>query len=67
MLGGQCAECGYNKSIRALSFHHIDPDTKEFDVSNGHMMSDWETVVAEARKCELLCLNCHAEEHENNR
>jgi len=61
MLGGCCVECGYKKSITALSFHHKDPKTKLFDISNGHMMSDWDSVVKEAKKCEILCLNCHSE------
>jgi len=64
MLGGRCAQCGYNKSIRALSFHHKNPEDKSFDISNnGNMMQAWEIVVEEAKKCELLCLNCHAEYH----
>jgi hypothetical protein len=64
MLGGSCTECGYNKSIRGLSFHHIHPEDKCFDISaNGFMLRDWSEVVAEAKKCCLLCLNCHAELH----
>jgi len=67
MLGGKCAQCGYNKSIKALSFHHKDPSTKCFDISNnGNMMHNWDEVVIEAKKCELLCLNCHAELHNGN-
>jgi len=23
--GGKCERCGYNKCIRALEFHHLDP------------------------------------------
>ena len=60
MLGGKCSECGYDKSIRALSFHHLDPATKQFDISNGHLLKEWDIVVEEAKKCKLLCLNCHA-------
>ena len=64
MLGGCCVECGYCKSITALSFHHKSPKNKSFDIShNGCLMQDWDIVVVEARKCELLCLNCHAEYH----
>ena len=64
MLGGKCSKCGYKNSIRALSFHHTDPSTKSFDISNnGNLMQDWELVQAEAKKCVLLCLNCHAEIH----
>lgn len=62
MLGGKCCRCGYKKSLAALSFHHLDPDTKKFDLGhNGGIMMAWEIVVQEAQKCELLCLNCHSE------
>ena len=64
MLGGCCDACGYDKSIRALSFHHIDPSTKKFDISsNGYLLEEWDIVIEEALKCKLLCLNCHAEFH----
>jgi len=64
MLGGRCSSCGYHKSITALSFHHKNPQKKSFDISsNGHLMQDWDIVVSEAQKCKLLCLNCHAEYH----
>ena len=29
----------------------------------GNLMGDWDEVVREAKKCELLCLNCHREYH----
>jgi hypothetical protein len=63
MLGGKCVQCGYNKSLPALSFHHLDTAAKKFDISNGGLMREWDEVVREAKKCELLCLNCHAELH----
>jgi hypothetical protein len=64
LLGGQCVKCGYHKSPGALSFHHKNPKKKCFDISNnGNMMQDWGLVKHEALKCELLCLNCHAELH----
>ena len=62
MLGGHCKNCGYNKSLKALSFHHLHPENKKFDISNnGNLMRNWSEVITEAKKCELLCLNCHAE------
>ena len=62
ILGGHCSNCGYHKSISALSFHHKDPKTKSFDISNnGNLMGDWDVVLKEAKKCKLLCLNCHCE------
>ena len=62
--GGRCERCGYNRNGAALAFHHLDPTTKSFGIdlrlcSN----TTWETLVSEARKCLLLCLNCHAEIH----
>ena len=48
-----CDECGYDKYIGALDFHHLDPHTKDGPV----------TTVEEARKCRLLCANCHREIH----
>lgn len=61
--GGTCIKCGYNKCVRALSFHHLDPLKKDFNISR--MSHKWETVKKELDKCILLCLNCHAEEHHN--
>jgi 5-methylcytosine-specific restriction endonuclease McrA len=64
MLGGKCVKCGYKKSIAALSFHHLNPKEKSFDLShNGNLLHSWEEVVVEALKCQILCLNCHAEFH----
>lgn len=62
--GGKCVRCGYDKCIGALQFHHRDPSTKLFELSsmnlNRHTKEEKEL---EALKCDLLCANCHAEEH----
>lgn len=60
--GGCCIVCGYSKSVSALCFHHRDPDQKDFGVSA--VTKAWNTVKSELDKCDLLCLNCHAEVHE---
>jgi len=63
MLGGKCKLCGYNKSLWGLDFHHKDPATKTTTI--GRLLgSSWEKVEAEAKKCILLCKNCHAEVEE---
>jgi hypothetical protein len=61
-LGGRCVRCGYDKCIKAMTFHHRQPEAKEFSVSQ---MLDraWPVLVAELNKCDLLCFNCHMEEH----
>lgn len=62
LKGGKCSVCGYNKNINALSFHHLDPTQKEFQISNGEIRS-WDKYLIELEKCVLVCLNCHAEMH----
>ena len=63
--GGKCKKCGYDKCVGALQFHHRDKTTKDFDIASqyngGHL--DMTTLYIEADKCDLLCANCHAEEH----
>jgi len=60
-LGGSCKKCGYNKYIGALHFHHRDPSQK--DPSNFNKWLNFEVMKQELDKCDLLCANCHAEEH----
>jgi transposase len=59
--GGSCRLCGYNRSLAALEFHHVDPRDKQFGVAAGGMARSLERLRAEVRKCVLLCSNCHAE------
>ncbi|AEQ34205.1 HNH endonuclease [Bacillus phage Bastille] len=58
--GGQCAVCGYDRCRWALEFHHVNPEDKEFGISDGNTRS-WDKVKAELDKCVLLCANCHRE------
>jgi hypothetical protein len=59
--GGRCAICGYDRCLAALEFHHVDPRTKDFGMAAKGMARSIERLRAEARKCILLCSNCHAE------
>jgi hypothetical protein len=62
LSGGQCIRCGYDRCSRALSFHHREPGQKEFSLNSREILTQpWERVLAEAAKCELVCLNCHME------
>jgi len=61
-LGGACGICGYDKCSAAFDIHHIDESEKSFDIS-GKMSKKWSELVAELRKCVLLCANCHRELH----
>jgi DNA-binding CsgD family transcriptional regulator len=60
--GGKCRICGYNKSIKALHFHHLDPTQKDFTIS-GKSWS-FERLKNEVDKCILVCSNCHCEIHD---
>lgn len=60
--GGKCQICGYNRCLRALVFHHINPDEKEFSISS--KVRNKEDMLKEVDKCILVCANCHAEIHE---
>lgn len=63
-FGGKCTICGYNKTIAALDYHHIDPKQKDHLLSvamrNGYA---WSKIVQEARKCTIVCCRCHRELH----
>jgi transposase len=59
--GGQCVLCGYDRYVGALGFHHLDPVTKRFSLSALGVARSIDRARAEARKCVLLCANCHAE------
>lgn len=64
LKGARCQRCGYGRNYAALEFHHPDPAEKEFSLDLRSLSNrKWEVVVEEARKCELLCSNCHAEIH----
>ena len=62
--GGQCTKCGYSRNTAALTWHHVDPKTKRFqlDMRNLSNRSEYQIRV-ELSKCVLLCANCHAEAH----
>lgn len=63
LLGGKCERCGYNKCVDALEFHHKKGFSKEDTVAKLLSKRGWAVIEKEVYKCELLCANCHAEEH----
>ena len=65
LLGGKCCRCGYNKCLSALEFHHEDLSKKEFGI--GGSAKGRSKILEEAKKCILLCANCHREAHANLR
>ena len=64
--GSKCQRCGYDKCEGALQFHHRDPKEKDFALSQINLNdTDFSInkIKQEIDKCDLLCANCHFEEH----
>ena len=61
LRGGKCELCGYDKCGAALDFHHIDPNTKFKAVA--HLSYNLKLMIEEAKKCVMVCSNCHREIH----
>jgi hypothetical protein len=59
--GGKCQNCGYNKCIWALEFHHRNKEEKSFSIGNPETRA-WEKLKEELKKCDMLCANCHREQ-----
>lgn len=64
--GGACYKCGYNECVAALTFHHLDPSKKDFQISS-NSIRNWKTIEAELDKCILVCQNCHCKIHHDER
>ena len=60
--GGKCIKCGYDRCMKALEFHHLDPSQKDFTISNDHFRL--QEAINESKKCILICSNCHKELHD---
>ncbi len=59
--GGACCICGYDRNMRALHFHHVDPSQKRHEINAKGVAIALDKLRVEAQKCVLLCSNCHAE------
>ena len=63
----KCSDCSMNHPA-VLQFHHLDPKEKDFEVGlatrNGYSK---ERILKEIDKCAVLCANCHAIRHFNER
>lgn len=59
--GGKCMRCGYDTFLGALQFHHLDPSEKRFGLAQNGSTISLDALRHEAKKCVLLCANCHAE------
>jgi len=62
-----CVDCGQQHPA-TLHFHHLNPEDKKFNISGaGYYGISLKKVKAEIEKCIVLCANCHAIRHYNER
>ena len=58
-----CEKCG-QKNHDVLCAHHRDPKTKEFHIADAiRRKLSPARIETELKKCDCLCLNCHAKLH----
>lgn len=64
--GGRCVMCGFTPQnhvdYAVFDFHHRRPEEKSFRVQPGSNRT-LEATLAELRKCDVLCANCHRRHH----
>ena len=62
-----CIRCGYTGIFGSLDFHHRNPQEKDFNIGGSTKSISLERFVDEITpeldKCDLLCPNCHRQEH----
>jgi hypothetical protein len=51
-----CLDCGEDDPI-VLEFDHLGD--KEFDIGSGLPYRNWQSILAEIDKCDVVCRNCH--------
>lgn len=65
--GGKCSICGVEydgENTAIFDFHHKNPKEKSFVLSTSNLIRyNWNKIVSEVEKCELLCSNCHRLKH----
>jgi hypothetical protein len=73
-----CCICGYNKNPRNLCFDHLPDFQKSEVVKNGNgknngggmhnliIQGTTEELISEIKKCQILCVPCHAEKTYKN-
>jgi hypothetical protein len=51
-----CVDCGESDPV-VLEFDHVRD--KAFDVMQGFESRNWQAILAEIAKCDVVCANCH--------
>ena len=65
-FGNKCQICGQTYPQSVFEFHHLNPEEKSFALSVGSTTRAKSAYADEAKKCVMLCANCHRMlEHED--
>jgi len=66
LKGNKCAHCGVKKGKKneqgekiKFELDHIDPETKNYTITDRIKSAPWEEVLLELELCQLLCYYCH--------
>lgn len=63
----ECIKCKYTGIFGSLDFHHRNPAEKDFNIGDNNSSISMERfvkeIIPELEKCDLLCPNCHRQEH----
>jgi hypothetical protein len=63
MFGRRCAHCHQAYPFSVFDYHHIDPTQKKKAISRMIPYASAERLREEAKKCIMLCANCHRLHH----
>lgn len=59
----RCMGCGISHPA-VLQFHHRDKTEKSFTISSVvSRATSIKQIISEIKKCDVLCVNCHAKRH----
>lgn len=58
-FGGRCQHCEKEFPVVVFDFHHLNPEEKSFGLGNGNTTRAKADYAKEAKKCCMLCANCH--------
>jgi hypothetical protein len=53
-----CVDCGEADPL-VLEFDHLEEELKSFDIANAIWDRNWQSILDEIEKCEVVCANCH--------
>ncbi len=59
LFGGKCYDCKQSFPPYVFDFDHRDPSEKCFAIGNNGSTLSWERTLEEAKKCDMVCANCH--------